>query len=59
MPHQVMDFTDTAELQRLRECCAWARTFLREAGRELTGSKNDYRLAAIQLKAVLNGLARK
>lgn len=54
-----MDFTDTAELQRLRECCAWARTFLREAGRELTGSKNDYRLAAIQLKAVLNGLARK
>ena len=49
------------EHEQLRQASVWARIFIRETGRELTGRKNDYFTAASQLMvlmAELNGLTK-
>lgn len=37
----------------LRQCCAWSRTFLKEAGNELLDMPNTHQRAASQLMILL------
>ena len=51
--------TSSDTQDQLRQCCAWCRTFVKHAQRELIDEPNNYPKAADQLMVLLADLKRE